>query len=206
MRYDVVLCGLGGQGVLSVAKVIAASGMKQGFYTKQSEIHGMSQRGGAVVAHLRLADLPIASGFIPKGRASMILSMEPLESLRYLPYLSPEGILVTSLQPVYNVPDYPDEEKIFSLIRPLRQYVLVEAQQLARRAGSARATNMVMLGAACRYLPVEEWAMKQCIRERFAAKGLSALNINLRAFHAGRYAGRGAQSVETIRHQTERAV
>src|SRR5512144_1043080 len=142
MKYDIILAGVGGQGVLSVSGVIGSAARSQGLFVKLSEVHGMSQRGGGVVANLRLSDKPIASDLIPQGGASMILSMEPLESLRYLNYLSPEGVLITSTEPVFNIPDYPNLDELVAKIRSLPRTILVASETLARQAGSARATNM----------------------------------------------------------------
>lgn len=188
MKFDIILAGVGGQGVLSVSAIIASSAMKEGLYVKQSEVHGMSQRGGAVLANLRLADAPIASDIIPLGSAALILSMEPLESLRYLAYLSTEGALVTSINPVVNIPDYPDLEGLLRHVRTLRQSRLVDGEQLARAAGSARATNMVMVGAASHRLPVKVDTLEHYIQTTFAAKGEKVVETNLRAFRAGREA------------------
>ena len=188
MKYDIILTGVGGQGVLSVSAIIASSAMKEGLYVKQSEVHGMSQRGGAVLANLRLADAPIASDLIPLGSAALILSMEPLESLRYLAYLSPEGALITSTDPVVNIPDYPDLEGLLGHVRTLPQSRLVDGENLARAAGSARATNMVMVGAASHRLPVKVETLEHYIQTTFAAKGEKVVETNLRAFRAGREA------------------
>ena len=186
MKYDIILAGVGGQGVQSVGAIIASSAMKEGLAVKQSEVHGMSQRGGAVLASLRLADAPIASDLIPLGTASMILSMEPLESLRYLKHLSPSGAIVTSMDPVRNIPDYPDLEALLEKIRAIPGAVLIESEQLARQAGSARATNMVMVGAASHRLPVKVETMEQFIESLFKSKGAQVVAANLKAFHAGR--------------------
>src|SRR5512135_3528743 len=132
MKYDIILAGVGGQGVLSVSAIIASGAMQEGLAVKQSEVHGMSQRGGAVLANLRIGDAPIASDMIPLGSASMILSMEPLESLRYLKYLSPQGTIITSVDPVRNIPDYPDLEGLLNTIRSIPAAVLVESERLAR--------------------------------------------------------------------------
>jgi indolepyruvate ferredoxin oxidoreductase, beta subunit len=188
MKYDIILAGVGGQGVLSVSSIIAASAMHEGMLVKQSEVHGMSQRGGAVLANLRLADAPIASDLIPLGSAAMILSMEPLESLRYLRYLSPEGALVTSTNPVVNIPDYPDLDGLLEKVRSLPFARLVDGEKLARAAGSARATNMVMVGAASHRLPVNVDTLEHFIRTTFAAKGEKVVETNLKAFCAGREA------------------
>ena len=188
MKYDIILAGVGGQGVLAVGAIIASSAMKEGLAVKQSEVHGMSQRGGAVLANLRLADGPIASDLIPFGGASLILSMEPLESLRYLRYLSPSGAVITATNPVVNIPDYPDLEGLLGRIRALPWARLVDGETLAREAGSARATNMVMVGAASHRLPVEVATLEHFIRTVFAPKGDKVVEANLKAFRAGREA------------------
>ncbi len=188
MKYDIILAGVGGQGVLSVSAIIASSAMKEGLLVKQSEVHGMSQRGGAVLANLRLADAPIASDLIPLGSAALILSMEPLESLRYLRYLSPEGALVTSTNPVVNIRDYPDLNGLLDTVRSLPNARLVDGEKLARAAGSARATNMVMVGAASHRLPVKVETLEHFIRTMFAAKGEKIVETNLKAFRSGREA------------------
>jgi indolepyruvate ferredoxin oxidoreductase beta subunit len=190
MKYDIVLAGVGGQGTLSVSAIIGASAMSEGLFVKQSEVHGMAQRGGAVVAHLRLADCPVASDMIPLGRASLILSMEPMEGLRYLDYLSPEGALITSSDPVKNIDDYPDLDDLPATLRGLPHATVIESERLARQAGSVRATNMVMVGAASHGLPVRVETMERFIRQTFAGKGEKIVDTNLRAFCAGREAAR----------------
>jgi indolepyruvate ferredoxin oxidoreductase beta subunit len=188
MKYDIILAGVGGQGVLSVSALIASSAMKEGLFVKQSEVHGMSQRGGAVLANLRLASAPIASDIIPTGGASMVLSMEPLESLRYLRYLTRGGAVITSTDPLTNIADYPEVEGLLATIRTLPGATLVNSDRLARAAGSARATNMVMVGAASHRLPVKVETLEQFIESIFAAKGAKVVETNLKAFRAGREA------------------
>jgi len=187
MRYDVILAGVGGQGVLSVAAIIATGAMKAGLHVRQSEVHGMAQRGGAVQAHLRLADREIASDLIPRGGAQMILAMEPLESLRYLGYLDPEGVLISSADPLVNILDYPELEGLLAAIRRLPRHRLVDAVALA--GNSARAANMVLVGAAAPYLPVGRELLESSIRELFAGKGEGVVAVNLKAFAAGLQAG-----------------
>lgn len=189
MTFDIVLAGVGGQGVLSVSAVIASAALTQGLDVKQSETHGMAQRGGAVSAHLRLSDRPIASDLVPHGSASLILSMEPLESLRYLSFLTPEGLVITASEPVENIKDYPPIETVLASIRRLPRAVIVAAESLARKAGSPRAVNMVMVGAASNVLPVEASALERQIALRFAPKGAPVADLNLRAFRAGRETG-----------------
>jgi indolepyruvate ferredoxin oxidoreductase, beta subunit len=188
MKYDIILAGVGGQGVLSVSAIIASSAMSEGLFVKQSEVHGMSQRGGAVLANLRLSDAPIASDLISLGGAAMVLSMEPLESLRYLRFLATDGAVVTSTNPVVNIHDYPDLDVLLDHVRTLPRARLVDGEQLARAAGSARATNMVMVGAASHRLPVKVETLEHFIRTTFASKGDKVVDTNLKAFRAGREA------------------
>jgi indolepyruvate ferredoxin oxidoreductase beta subunit len=155
---------------------------------KQSEVHGMSQRGGAVLANLRLSDRPIASDLIPRGSAAMILSMEPLESLRYLEFLAEDGTVITATNPVANIPDYPPLDEVLERVRSLPHTVTVDAESLARKAGSARATNMVMVGAASPLLPVAFETIEHFVQTIFASKGARVVETNLKALHAGRAA------------------
>jgi indolepyruvate ferredoxin oxidoreductase beta subunit len=186
VKYDLILAGVGGQGVLSVAAVIALGAKNQGLRVRQSEVHGMAQRGGAVQAHLRLSDRTIASDLIGKASADMILSMEPIESLRYLEYLKTDGVLISCAEPVKNIPNYPDLDGIYGTIRCLPSSRLIQAAELARDAGSARSTNMVMVGAASPYLPVDELHLLGAMEELFSRKGKKVVDINRRAFEAGR--------------------
>ncbi|OQY29491.1 MAG: indolepyruvate oxidoreductase [Candidatus Cloacimonetes bacterium 4572_55] len=189
MKYDMILAGVGGQGVLSVSVIIASSAMKEGLTVKQAEVHGMSQRGGAVSSNLRLSDQAIASDLIPLGHASMILSMEPMESLRYVQYLSRDSILITATKPVVNITNYPDMDKVLAKIDALPNSIQIDADKLAKQAGSPRATNMVLSGAASHYLPLKIETMENSIRELFGRKGEKVVEINLKAFRLGREVG-----------------
>jgi indolepyruvate ferredoxin oxidoreductase beta subunit len=186
MKCDIILAGVGGQGVLSVSAVIASSAMQEGLHVKQSEVHGMSQRGGAVLAHLRISDQPIASDLIPRGTAAIVLSMEPLESLRYLEYLAPTGTVITASTPVDNIVDYPPVDQVLAQVRQIAGAFIVDADQLARQAGSARAMNMVIVGAASHWLPVKMETLEAFARSLFAAKGDKVVETNIKALRAGR--------------------
>jgi len=188
MKQDIVLAGVGGQGILSIAFVIASAALEDGLEVKQAEVHGMSQRGGAVQSHLRLSEERIFSDLIPKGEADLILSVEPLEALRYVDYLRPEGMVVSSRTPFVNIPDYPDLETILSRIGEIRRHVIVDSEKLAKEAGSSRTQNMVMLGAASRFLLVKEDRLLQFIRVLFERRGESMVAANLKAFELGRRA------------------
>jgi indolepyruvate ferredoxin oxidoreductase beta subunit len=188
MKYDIILAGVGGQGVLSMAAIIGRAAILEGLEAKQSEVHGMAQRGGAVLAHLRLADHAIASDLIPLGTADMILGLEPVEALRYLPYLAPHGVVVTASTPLVNIPDYPEIETVLARLRALPHAVLVEAETLARDAGDVVATNTVMVGAASRRLPLGLETLERVLLERFRPKGEWVLDVNTKAFESGRRA------------------
>ncbi|MBU1226293.1 MAG: indolepyruvate oxidoreductase subunit beta [Actinobacteria bacterium] len=188
MKADVVLAGVGGQGVLSVAVILAEAGRRQGLQVKQGEVHGMSQRGGAVFASVRLADAPIDSDLVPRGSADLLVGLEPLEALRYVEFLGPGGILVTSADSMENIPNYPPLEEVHRMVALVPDSVLVEAGALAMEVGSPRAANVVMVGAASVFLPLDADLVAACVADGFAAKGERVAAINRRAFEAGRAA------------------
>ncbi len=197
MTADIVLAGVGGQGVLSIAAILAEAARREGLTVKQAEVHGMAQRGGAVQASLRISDRPIASDLISHGGADLILGTEPVEALRYLEYLAPGGALITAAEPFENIPDYPPLEIVHAAVRSLPNALLVEAAALARDAGSARAANVVMVGAASVLLPIPAATLEACITEGFAPKGDTVVAINLRAFRSGRQTAE-APAAETV--------
>lgn len=189
MTCDIILCGVGGQGGLSVSVVIARAAMAAGLNVKQSEIHGMSQRGGEVVAHLRIADGPIYSPTIPRGRADIVLAFEPLEALRYLSWLSAEhGTVVSAITPIRNIPAYPDIEAVLGELGKLPRVRLVDADSIAREAGNVRSANLVLVGAAADLLPVPPEAIEKEIAGLFGRKGEAVVQANLKAFNLGRKA------------------
>jgi indolepyruvate ferredoxin oxidoreductase beta subunit len=185
MKYDVILAGVGGQGVLSVASIIAIAAVSEGLEVRQSEVHGMAQRGGAVLSHLRIADGSIAGDLVPKGGADLILSMEPLESLRYLSWLKADGVLVTSADPLVNINNYPDMAEITSSIKKLPSWRLVEAAKLAKESGLAKTVNTVMVGAASHFLPLQSKTLEKTIAEVFSKKDDSVVQANAKAFKLG---------------------
>ena len=189
VKLDIILAGVGGQGVLSVSAVIAGATARLGWQVKQSEVHGMAQRGGAVLAHLRMADGPIHSDLIPRGSAELILSLEPMESLRYLEYLSPAGTIATAVEPVVNIDDYPDLETLLGTIRSTGASILVEATKLAKQAGNVKAANMAMVGSVAHLLPVTESDLKAEITHAFGRLGEKVLTANLEAFRLGQEVG-----------------
>ena len=188
MKYDVILAGVGGQGVLSVASIIARAALGEGLSVRQSEVHGMAQRGGAVLAHLRIADRKIAGDLVPRGGADLIISMEPLESLRYVSWMNDTSVLVTACEPFLNITDYPDINEIISSIKRLPRWRLVEAGALAKQAGFARAVNTVMVGAASRFLPLKTESLEKTIAAVFSKKDASVAQANAKAYQLGQAA------------------
>lgn len=184
MKKNIILAGVGGQGILTIASIIDQAAMQQGLFVKQAEVHGMSQRGGAVESHLRIADHPLFSDLIPIGEADLILSVEPMESLRYLPFLSQKGLIVTASEPFVNIPDYPDKEMVLAEIIK-HPHLIVDAEKLARLSGNLKTYNMVMLGAASPYLGVSYTALEDAIIDRFRSKGTETVQTNLDAFRRG---------------------
>jgi indolepyruvate ferredoxin oxidoreductase beta subunit len=185
MKKDIILAGVGGQGILSIAAVIDSAALSLNYNVKQAEVHGMSQRGGAVQSHLRISSSEIFSDLIGFKQADLIISVEPMESLRYLPFLAEDGWVITSKDCFKNVPNYPDEAELFAQIDTLPKKVVVDAEALAREAGSAKASNIVMLGAAAPFLGISVEAFKAAIETIFATKGQKIIDMNIRAFEAG---------------------
>lgn len=186
MKKDIILCGVGGQGILSIATIIGEAATRAGLNLKQAEVHGMSQRGGDVQSHLRLSDKTIYSDLIAQGSADMIISMEPMESLRYLPYLSKEGRVVTGSKPFVNIPDYPDTDTLMAELGALPAVDMMDIDAVAGDAGNPRGANMVLLGMAARYFSIlSPQELQDAIRTVFARKGESVVEANLKAFRAG---------------------
>jgi len=188
MKYDVILAGVGGQGVLSVASIIAQAAMNEGFEVRQSEVHGMAQRGGAVLSSLRISKKKISSDLVPKGGADLIISMEPLESLRYVSYLKPDGILVTAAEPFNNIANYPDINGVHSTVKKLPKWRIIQAAALAKEAGLAKTVNTVMVGAASCFLPLQADSLEKTITEVFSKKDEKATQANSKAFKLGQTA------------------
>ena len=186
MKQDIILAGVGGQGILSIATVIGSAALEQGLYIKQAEVHGMSQRGGDVQSHLRLSSAPIHSDLIPHGCADLIVSLEPVEALRYLPFLSQEGWIVTNTVPFQNVPDYPSMDSVMAELDKQPRVIALDADATARGVMSARSANMVLLGAAASVIGIlDSDKLRDGIRRVFARKGEAIVEANIKAFDAG---------------------
>ena len=185
-KIDIKLSGVGGQGILSIATVLGQAATAAGVNLKQAEVHGMSQRGGDVQSDLRLSTEPVFSDQIPLGGADLILSMEPMEALRYLPWLSESGVVVTSSRPLVNIPDYPDEAALLAELDALPRVVRLDIEELARELQSPRSANMILLGMAAPYIPLlSEEQLRAALESVFGRKGPDVVQANLRAFEAG---------------------
>ena len=187
MKKDIILCGVGGQGILSIATVIGQAATRAGLYLKQAEVHGMSQRGGDVQSNLRLSSAPIHSDLIPRGAADLIIAMEPMEALRYLPYLHAEGRVITSDEPFVNIPNYPAPEAISAALDALPRVCRLPIDRLAREQGIPKCANIVLLGMAAPYLEIlSAEQLRQAIADVFGAKGEAIVGMNHKAFDIGR--------------------
>jgi indolepyruvate ferredoxin oxidoreductase beta subunit len=187
MKTDIILAGVGGQGILSIAAILGAASLNENLYLKQAETHGMSQRGGEVVSHLRISGEPVFSDLIPLGSADLILAVEPLESLRYLPYLKKNGSLVTNVTEFKNIGNYPELEKAFHELGTKLKIIKIDADKIARETGNPKASNMVMLGAASPFINIPEEIILKAIDTVFASKGPDVVESNRQAFRAGKH-------------------
>lgn len=185
MKKDIILAGVGGQGILTIAAILGQAAIKRGWYLKQAEVHGMSQRGGDVQSHLRLSDSPIHSDLIPFGAADMILSVEPMEALRYIPYLSKEGWIIANRTPFKNIKAYPDLEQIYAEITRYPNHVLIDADTIAKEVKNARGMNIVILGAAIKHIGFSPEEISGAITDIFARKGENVVEANINALKAG---------------------
>ena len=184
MKKDIILAGVGGQGILSIASCIGIAAVEKNMYLKQAEVHGMSQRGGDVQSHLRLSDNEIASDLIPEGKADLIISVEPMEALRYLPMLAKDGVIITASEPFININNYPEVEEVYAELKK-HNAIIIDADNIAKECGNVRAANMVIFGAAVPFLGFEMETIENSIREQFGRKGEDVVNLNLTAVEAG---------------------
>jgi indolepyruvate ferredoxin oxidoreductase beta subunit len=195
MNFDLVVCGVGGQGVLTMAGVIDHAIHSAGLHLKQSEVHGMAQRGGAVSAYVRISDQPVASDLIAHGTANMVLAVEPMEALRYIPLMRPDGWIVTDITPMVNIGNYPELPALYQVLFSAPRLVALDAALLAKKAGSVKVQNTVVLGAAASHLPFPAELVEQQLRKLFHRKGERVVTANINAFRMGNAASRFAEAL-----------
>ena len=186
MNTNIILSGVGGQGILTIAAVLDTAALNENLFVKQSEIHGMSQRGGAVESHVRISDSEIYSDLIPIGKADLILSVEPMELLRYIPYLKNKGWLVTDAHPFINTTDYPEKEDLYKQIRSYPNNIIINATEIAKKLGNSKAANMVLLGAASSLISLSEESILKAIKKLFLQKSERILKLNIEAYQTGK--------------------
>lgn len=186
MKKDIIIAGVGGQGIISIASAIGFAAIEAGLFFKQNEVHGMSQRGGEVVSHFRISEEPIHSDLIPEGEADLIISMEPLETLRYINFLAPDGWIISNNNPFINMQNYPDKNLILNNLEKFEHSIIINADEIARNLGNSKATNMVLLGASSPYIGIEYDILENSVRTIFARKGERIVELNLKAMQRGR--------------------
>lgn len=186
MKTNIILAGVGGQGILTIAAILDTAALNSNLNIKQSEVHGMSQRGGAVQSHVRISDKEIFSDLIPQGKADIIISVEPMELLRYIPYLKKKGFLVTDSNPFVNITNYPEVENLYKEIKSHKNSILLDAKKIAKELGNSKATNIVLLGAASSLIPLNEDKLIEAIKILFERKGERIINKNIEAFYKGK--------------------
>jgi indolepyruvate ferredoxin oxidoreductase beta subunit len=186
MKTDIILAGVGGQGILSIAATIGMAAIANDLNIKQAEVHGMSQRGGAVQSHFRLSSDTIASDLIPRGKADIILSVEPMEALRYIDFLKPDGWIITNSTPFVNISNYPEIEKVWNTLKNRKNTIILDADSIAKELKSPRSSNIVILGAASPFIDLPYSSLEDAIKEIFLRKGDKIIEANLKALKAGR--------------------
>jgi indolepyruvate ferredoxin oxidoreductase beta subunit len=186
MKKDIILSGVGGQGILSIATVIGEAATQAGLHLKQAEVHGMSQRGGDVQSNLRLSTDEIYSDLIPQGQADLIIAMEPMEALRYLPYLSEDGWVITSSEPFINIPNYPDTEALYQELDALKHVKKLGIETLAKENQMPKSANMILLGMAAPFIEIiSPEDLRKSIMRIFMSKGEKIISDNVNAFDLG---------------------
>ena len=185
-KINIILAGVGGQGILTIAAILDTAALDNNLNIKQSEVHGMSQRGGAVQSHVRISDQPIYSDLIPQGKADLIISVEPMELLRYLPFLKKDGYLITDSNPFENISNYPELETIYDEIKSHKNHILIDAMKIAKDLGNSKATNIVLLGAASSLIPLSDESFQKAIATLFERKGERIVSKNLEAYLKGK--------------------
>ncbi|MDE7437454.1 MAG: indolepyruvate oxidoreductase subunit beta [Muribaculaceae bacterium] len=186
MKSDIILAGVGGQGILTIATILGAAALRDNLYLKQAEVHGMSQRGGDVQSNLRISSNPIHSDLIPTGGADLIVSLEPMEALRYKSQLNPEGWLITNTNPFVNIDNYPDMDKVVEELGNMNNVIAFDMDEIAKEIHSPRSSNMILLGAASAFIDIKAEEIEKGIAEFFGKKGESVVNTNIEAFRVGR--------------------
>jgi indolepyruvate ferredoxin oxidoreductase beta subunit len=184
--YEIIIAGVGGQGAITIAQLILGAAWKSGKKVLQSEIHGMSQRGGAVNAHVIFDDEEVTCPIVTEGSGDLLLALEPLECLRYLNFLSRDAVVISSTQPIVNMDNYPDLELLLSEVNNIKNISSIDTATLSKELNNRHAGNMILLGLASTYMPIDKNFWNETISERFKSKGDKVIEKNLEAFEYGK--------------------
>jgi indolepyruvate ferredoxin oxidoreductase beta subunit len=195
-EYNIVITGVGGQGILTAANLLGWAALKAGYKVRVGEVHGLSQRFGSVIAYVRFGD-DVYGAMVPEGKADVILSFEPVEALRYINYLRVGGLVLTNSRPVppqlvtMGKAKYPDIDVIKDYVERLFEgrFLAFDAEELALKAGDAVATNVVLIGALTQMpgFPMTQQHVREVIRLSVPPR---TIDLNMRAFDLGVEAGR----------------
>ncbi len=185
MKRDIVLGGVGGQGILTIAATIGTAAVNNNLYLKQSEIHGMSQRGGDVMSNIRISSNEVFSDLIPEGKADLIIGVEPMEALRHFKMLKPGGWLITNQKPFINIKNYPELDDVLAQVDALENHIMIDADSIAKDLGSVKAANIVMLGAGIPFIGLDVKMLEDALGVLFGRKGQDVVDLNIKALHAG---------------------
>lgn len=186
MKKDIILAGVGGQGILTIATIIGDAATAANLNLKQAEVHGMSQRGGDVQSNLRLSTETIYSDLIKQGAADLIISMEPMEALRYIPYINKDSWIVTSSHTFKNISNYPQEESLMEELTNFPHVAILPIEDVAKENSLPKSTNVILLGMAAKYIEIlSPEQLRESISRVFASKGEKIVEANQRAFDLG---------------------
>jgi len=185
MKRDIVLGGVGGQGILTIAATIGTAAVNNGLFLKQSEVHGMSQRGGDVMSNIRISSNEVFSDLIPEGKADLIMAVEPMEALRHFKMLKNDGWLITNRKPFINIKNYPELDDVLAQVNALKNHIMIDADGIAKDLGSVKAANIVMLGAGIPFLGLEQKMLEDALGVLFGRKGQDVVDLNIKALKAG---------------------
>lgn len=192
MEHNVIVTGVGGQGVILAANTIGEAATAAGYGTRVGELHGMAQRGGSVIAHVRYGDR-VYGPMVPEGKAEVVLALEPMEALRHANYLARDGTFLVSFDTKDPFPvkagntTYPDESALQAALEERGEVVRIEAEDLARKAGHPMTANVVLVGAlsGLRDLDLAPETLRTAIESQVPD---DARDANLAAFDLGRAA------------------
>lgn len=182
----VIVAGVGGQGAITVSQLILGAAWKSGYYTLQSEVHGMSQRGGSVNAQILFDKKEVTSPVIMEGRGDLLIGLEPLETLRYLNLLDEGAFVISSVSPIKNMMTYPEIGKIIAELKKIPGVLLIDTEKLSVELDNKNAGNMILLGVASKHLPFEDNTWYEVINERFEGKSEVLIKKNIEAFEYGK--------------------